>query len=319
MEKLRFIELMDNHDAIKRDEFCKRQDDKRVTVEEAITKYARDCREDFREGIKKILNNLKERITKDSDNEDTAKNSNFAQEDNEQKRVEMKTSEADRVYEDLGFKPNLKYGPKSNLRKECSRFLRFAYLLDFVTMSALTNIYLNSMQFLVDKLEVLRVVKIEYEFDASKSQFGESKRVIMTGPDSLFILDAEFNDESIRPSDMIEERVKRFVPPPMGTSSSKDFDPIVHLELEEEKEYEEEEEIDILDESDEESKYKIKLVCPHIHKLWIKLNPSKTNFIEVLDEAINQGYSSLKSIERWSRHGELLKYVKVLESWDDKV
>jgi hypothetical protein len=40
------------------------------------------------------------------------------QDEGEQKRIEMKTSEADRVYEDLGFKPNLKYGPKSNLRKE---------------------------------------------------------------------------------------------------------------------------------------------------------------------------------------------------------
>ena len=39
----------------------------------------------------------------------------------------------------------------------------------------------------------------------------------------------------------------------------------------------------------------------------------------MLEESINQGYASLKSIERWSRHGELLKYVKVLESWDDKV
>lgn len=27
----------------------------------------------------------------------------------------------------------------------------------------------------------------------------------------------------------------------------------------------------------------------------------------------------LKNFERWSRHEELVKYVKVLESWDDKV
>ena len=45
-------------------------------------------------------------------------------EEGEQRRVDLKTSESDRVYEDLGFKPNLKFGAKSSLRKECSRFLR---------------------------------------------------------------------------------------------------------------------------------------------------------------------------------------------------
>jgi dynein heavy chain, axonemal len=147
-------------------------------------------------------------------------------------RVEMKTSEADRAYEDLGFKPNMKYGPRSDLRKECSRFLRFAYLLDFVTMDALTNIYLNSVQFLFDKLEGLSNVEIKYEFDASKSQFGESKRPIYTGPEPLFLVDAEFTEERIRQSDLVEVKVKAFSPPPMGHSTSKDFDPIVHIELE---------------------------------------------------------------------------------------
>jgi dynein heavy chain len=186
-------------------------------------------------------------------------------------------------------------------------------------MEALTNIYLNSVKFLVQKLNMLSQIKVDYEFDASKSQFGESKRVIMTGPEPLFHLEGEFNNYQIRESDLSEIKIKKFIPPPVGLSTSKDFDPIVHLELEEDRDYEAEEEIDILDESDEESKYKTKLVCHNIHKLLVKMNPSKTSFIELLDESINQGYLSLKSIERWSRHGELLKYVKVLESWDDKV
>ena len=102
----------------------------------------------------------------------------------------------------------MKYDPKSDLRKECSRFLRFAYLLDFVTMEALTNIYLNSVQYLFDKLENLSDADIKYEFDTFKSQFGESKRPIYTGPEPLFVVDAEFNDEPIRQSDMVEIKVK---------------------------------------------------------------------------------------------------------------
>ena len=168
-------------------------------------------------------------------------------------------------------------------------------------MEALTNIYLNSVKFLVDKLHLLSNVKIDYEFDTSISQFGESKRSILTGPEPLFMLDGEFREEQIKESDLIQVKIKKFSPPPVGNSTSDDFDPIVHLEIEEEKEYETEEE-DLMDQSDEDSKHKIKYVCPNIHKLWIKLEPSKTNFIELLDESINQGYASLKAIERWSRH-----------------
>ena len=52
MEKLRFIELPDSYDAIKSEEFLKKQENKRDTVEETIQKYSRNCKEDFREGIK---------------------------------------------------------------------------------------------------------------------------------------------------------------------------------------------------------------------------------------------------------------------------
>ena len=345
IEKQKFLSLQDNHTAITRKEFVTLQNQTREDLSVKLQNFSRDSRQDFRDGIKKILDNLKRKVTNETNNEDiliknnsdtdqkrmyTAPSNNFGQDNDDNKKVfdvsmqkdqavKMKTSDADRVYEDLGFKPNLKYGGKSNLRKECSRFLRFAYLLDFVTMEALTNIYLNSVQFLVDKLHLLSNVTIEYEFDTSISQFGESKRVILTGPEPLFMLDGEFREDQIKKSDLVPTEIKKFNPPPLGTSTSDDFDPIVHLEIEEEKEYESEQEEDLMDKSDEDSKHKIKYVCPNIHKLWIKLEPSKTNFTELLDESINQGYASLKVIERWSRHGELLKYVKVLESWDDKV
>lgn len=39
----------------------------------------------------------------------------------------------------------------------------------------------------------------------------------------------------------------------------------------------------------------------------------------MLNECFQEGLECLKHFERWSRHEDLLKYVKVLESWDDKV
>lgn len=47
------------------------------------------------------------------------------------------------------------YGHRSSLRKECSRFLRFAYLVDFISLEALANIYKNSVEDMINRLYYL--------------------------------------------------------------------------------------------------------------------------------------------------------------------
>ena len=46
---------------------------------------------------------------------------------------------------------------RSSLRKECSRFLRFAYLVDFLTLESLSNIYTGSVRDMINRLEDLDV------------------------------------------------------------------------------------------------------------------------------------------------------------------
>jgi dynein heavy chain, axonemal len=67
------------------------------------------------------------------------------------------------VYEQLGFKSNLKYGPRSKLRKACTRFLRFSYLLDFVAMEALYNIFVESVKETVVKLRDLAALRPDFD------------------------------------------------------------------------------------------------------------------------------------------------------------
>lgn len=45
------------------------------------------------------------------------------------------------------------YSKRSELRKECSRFIRFSYLIDFLALEALRNIYVDSVEELITKLE----------------------------------------------------------------------------------------------------------------------------------------------------------------------
>lgn len=40
----------------------------------------------------------------------------------------------------------MNYEKRSELRKECSKFLRFSYLVDFLAMESLSEIFKNSVQ-----------------------------------------------------------------------------------------------------------------------------------------------------------------------------
>ena len=66
------------------------------------------------------------------------------------------------AYENLGFSDNMTYEKRSELRKECSKFLRFSYLVDFLATESLKNIFLLSVKSLEIKLQEL--VNVETEF-----------------------------------------------------------------------------------------------------------------------------------------------------------
>lgn len=75
--------------------------------------------------------------------------------------------------EELGFKSTLKYGSKSKLRKICSRFLRLSYLIDFMSIEALANIYLMSIKDTIDTLRELSTMPCNYEFVNNSNNIGE--------------------------------------------------------------------------------------------------------------------------------------------------
>lgn len=59
------------------------------------------------------------------------------------------------MFTKLGFPPGMTYGHRSQLRKECIKFLRYAYLVDFLSMEALAKIYTNSVNEMLEKLRKL--------------------------------------------------------------------------------------------------------------------------------------------------------------------
>lgn len=67
----------------------------------------------------------------------------------------MKRKASNNVFEKLGFPEGMTYGHRSSLRKECSRFLRFAYMIDFLSLESLASIYIGSVSDMVRRLEEL--------------------------------------------------------------------------------------------------------------------------------------------------------------------
>lgn len=89
------------------------------------------------------------------------------------------------VFEKLQFPEGMTYGHRSSLWEECSKFLRFAYLVDFLSLKALSNIYLGSVKDMIVRLRKLdSYCNIS---DLMAIEFDESKTVAaVRGQDPLF-------------------------------------------------------------------------------------------------------------------------------------
>ena len=110
--------------------------------------------------------------------------------------VGMKRKEPNNAFEKLNFPSGMTYGHRSSLRKECSRFLRFAYLVDFISLEALAHIYKNSVEDMINRLYYLDAHAAEKLPDIMKMEFddaagsGQAQR----GYEPLFHLNVILND-----------------------------------------------------------------------------------------------------------------------------
>jgi hypothetical protein len=64
----------------------------------------------------------------------------------------MKTSDVRTI---IIVPDNMTYEQRSELRKECSRFLRFSYLVDFIGLESLRTIYIESVAELLVEFQEL--------------------------------------------------------------------------------------------------------------------------------------------------------------------
>jgi hypothetical protein len=99
------------------------------------------------------------------------------------------------------------------------------------------------------------------------------------GHDPLFLVKLELQtDVPIPNHEIVKVEIEDFKPPPHGTSESKDFDLLSHLELEPEVDPNAKEGDESDGQADQLFEKKYKETCPNVHKLWLTLSPSRTDF-----------------------------------------
>ena len=106
-----------------------------------------------------MLSELRERIIAELALDEEQRKNNPGSSANAMNQVNsgaaLKRKKSSSVFENLGFPDHMTYGHRSNLRKECSRFLRFAYLVDFLALESLCSIYVDTVREFIEKLRQL--------------------------------------------------------------------------------------------------------------------------------------------------------------------
>lgn len=291
MEKFKFVNSNLTTDTYTIEDFSQLQEQARAQASQQIQQISEKSRENIRECIQKVLEELRDRIVNEIALDEERKKSNPIQSSN---TITMKRKASSNVFEKLGFPEGMTYGHRSNLRKECSKFLRFAYLADFLSLESLSNIYKNSVQDMINRLEELdssvnmeEVMKMDFD---EQNQQGHTQH---RGKEPLFYVGVSLTDRNHIPEDEIKEALlDDFILPPRGTSQEEDFDLLSHLQLEPEVEEQEDDGDDGGEDANEKNlviEQLYKKIVPNIHKFWLEMVPDEVAFTDMLDKCFSEG------------------------------
>ena len=190
IERLRFVELLrlETAEIQSLEEFKLNQEKKRNYVIETLQDYSKNLHQNVRAGVKMILEKLRNHIVNEMANDEDQFNEELKELANETKSKPPGKN----VFEALGFPEFLNYVHRSMLRHECTRFLRLAYLLDFMTVEAQGNMYLNSVRDFTKKLDDL--------FDSCDSDMNLTADARRQTLEPIFYIMVEIDTVEIDPS-----------------------------------------------------------------------------------------------------------------------
>ena len=120
-----------------------------------IEQKSRESRENVQLLFDAVLKKLRDQIVGEITMDETNAQKNPEPKNN---AVSMKKKETNSVFERLEFPAGMTYAHRSSLRKECTRFLKFAYLADFLSTEALSAIYIESVSDMIHRIRELDAI-----------------------------------------------------------------------------------------------------------------------------------------------------------------
>ena len=283
IEKMKFIDIPGHIDQLSLNEFIERQEKRIEEVRVFIKEISKNIRENINSGILAIMNQLREDIVMGIDAEKNYGKLNLQMFPHARKICAL--------YEKMGFPENMSYGQRSALRKECSRYIRFSYLADFIILESLQNLYLLSVRELL--LKIYEQINDSEENLANLSDQSIQLQAVNKKRNRLplFKIDLQMEVVSIETSQILTLTHEFF---PRKTPAD-EFHPNIHLSFE------------------SNSKVLPATTVKDLEKTWLKLYPDQNIYINALENLVEKGLESLKMIERGSRHPDISDFVYALE------
>lgn len=181
-----------------------------------IEQKSRDSRENVQLLFDAVLSKLRDQIVGEITMDETNAQKNPEPKNN---AVSMKKKETNSVYERLEFPAGMTYAHRSSLRKECARFLKFAYLADFLSMEALSTIYTESVTDMINRIRELDAIPDMNAIMTMEFDDGNAGATAPRGKDPLFYTNIILDDSAPLPdSEIKDEPIDDFLPPPRGKS-----------------------------------------------------------------------------------------------------
>ena len=218
-----------NPESLKVEKFKELQEERQKVCRTEIEKQSAISRENIKDCIKKVIGELRDRVT----NEIYLDESRKQQPNQNNAAANMKRNDTSEVFKKLEFPVGMTYGHRSQLRKECIKFLRFAYLVDFLSMEALAKIYTNSVDEMIKrmtKLDDCGTERVEMILNMDFDDSGPAANTAPRGFQPLFEIKVMLEDKKeIDPSKIKSVPIDDFN---FRAPVVHDFDIIAHVEEE---------------------------------------------------------------------------------------
>ena len=203
MQSHTFVDTLQTTEPKKIDDFAAAQELRRGKVTKEIEKMSKKARDNIQECINKVLKELRQRILGEITLDEQRRKDHPQPKSNS---VAMKKKETNSSYDKLGFPQTMTYAHRSSLRNECSRFLRFSYLVDFLALEALSRIYIGSLEIMIERIQDLDAyANMEELMTMSFDQEGGSAGQAQRGCEPLFYTNVTLDDKKELPDSEIVE------------------------------------------------------------------------------------------------------------------